>query len=175
MIRIKAYLDEFHKFFGLQDDENCHQVKKLKESLKPITAKFKEWKHIGDYRNHYAAHHYRNGQKGNSIITLDEDFANYKVPNNMTELYLAVDMILLITKSIKTVFDKEWKAAIDEYNAMMRKVNENRAEPEFPIDKYEAKAAIKEMIGKVNRNLEGEYGFRHTIKDEFDPYWDRLQ
>ncbi len=119
LINFCSFIDEWEKQFIKIDNP---RIRDLDKKLEPAFAFVKsKWPGLKNFRNRYLAHNLRKEIKSSNSrnkqykpILLDEDFNDFKTPNNHNELLLIKEITRVIMNNVIGEFEELHKKAIKE-------------------------------------------------------------
>ena len=108
-----SYLAEYEQVFGSKTENEFKQrIIDVKTINKSFINKIKEWKDMGDLRNHLLAHNLRQGKNGQFIFAIDN--LDYNAPRTINDIFLLSNLVGLMTQIINFEFIKEVKGSTKE-------------------------------------------------------------
>ena len=104
IILLNSFLDEYHKHFndkylGIEFEE---AIKELKKRNGNYMKRINVWTDIKSYRNHIAAHNFRNNNK--SLFSISNEIPSYKIPNTISKKNLVCGILELMCRNIIEAF-----------------------------------------------------------------------
>jgi hypothetical protein len=167
IINTVAFLDEYHKFFGLKTEPQFkNRIGELKKCLKPVISELSKWKDLNSMRNEFAAHHMRSDKRSGAFI-FGIDNLTYNAPRNFYDLILISNLFSVIIQIIQKEFPKETTES--NHLILTGKEQENYV----GTTKADASNRTIKVAHEVNALLTAS-GKRYQIEFRNSPEWSRL-
>lgn len=151
MITALSWLDEYeqqvtHKKFPELEDK----ISRLKDVCKPIIRRIKKWSGIREYRNKIIAHNLKSSPGGISIFNESISSIELKVPMELSELILLIELIEYANSVFFNIFQKEVmeNSDVHVYDKLIIKTEVIDYDKEYRAIITEVHSKIKEWENK---------------------------